>query len=281
VKPPTFRYHRPASLDEAIHLLANLEGEARVLAGGQSLVPLLNFRLAAPDHLVDINGVPELERFEVTADGVVAGAAVRQRQVERSAEVCRFHPLLAEAVGHIAHPVIRNRGTVVGSIAHADPAAELPTILALFGGTVAISGRGGSRVVSASEFFCGLFETAVQPGELVTHVEFPSVGASAGTAFVEVARRHGDFALCGVGAVVDGSSARLAFSGLSSRPIVVTIGAAEAADVSNVVAEALSGMDVTSDIHASSDYRRHLAATLAAQAIQTAEERRTASGGTR
>ncbi|MEV0229385.1 FAD binding domain-containing protein [Nonomuraea sp. NPDC050786] len=267
MKPPPFEYHAPRDLGAALRTLAEVDG--KVLAGGQSLIPMLNMRLAAPAHLVDISRLEELRVMEATEDGVRVGAAVTHTQVERAGA----HPLLTRALKLVAHPVIRNRGTVVGSLVHADPAAELPAVLAVLGGSVRVARWGGPvRDVGAQEFFVGPMESAVRPGELAVSAFFPALGPRTGAAFEEVARRHGDYALAGVCAVVtlgeDGhvEAATLACIGVGPVPVVV--------DVTGSPAEAARAVrdrvEPEGDIHASADYRRHLAGVLAERALRNA-----------
>ncbi|HET6952836.1 MAG TPA: FAD binding domain-containing protein [Acidimicrobiales bacterium] len=283
MKPPPFTYHRPTSVADAVRLLADLGDEAKVIAGGQSLVPLLNFRLASPGHLVDINAIDQLDRLDLHAGAAEVGATVRQARLLRDRGLTAAHPLLAGAARWIAHPVIRNRGTVCGSLAHADPAAELPAVLALLGGSVdAVAWRGGAlaaRRVAAADLFVGPLQTAIEPGELVVSATFPALAARTGWAVEELARRHGDFALAGVvlTVTVDGDGAptggRAAYLSCAPTPVVVDIGPAVAGagarprDLHDLVASAL---DPTGDIHASGDYRRHLAATLTVRGLDRA-----------
>jgi carbon-monoxide dehydrogenase medium subunit len=281
MKPPPFVYHRPGSVEEAARLLAGLGDEAKVIAGGQSLVPLLNFRLAAPAHLVDINGIGALDRLDVRNGAVEVGATVRDARLLSERELAGAHPLLVEATGWIAHPVIRNRGTVCGSLAHADPAAELPAVLALLQGSVeAVAWRAGglgARRVAAADLFAGPLQTTLEPDELVVAATFPGLPASTGWAVEELARRHGDFALAGVALMVtvDGDGAptagRAAYMSCAPTPVVVDLAPALAEGaVYDLIASAL---DPTEDIHAGGDYRRHLAATLTVRALDRALER--------
>jgi carbon-monoxide dehydrogenase medium subunit len=292
VKPPPFVYHRPGSVAEAAQLLAELGEEGKVVAGGQSLVPLLNFRLAAPGHLVDVNAVPGLDRLDARGGVVEVGAMVRQARLVRDRDVAAAHPLLAEAARWIAHPVIRNRGTACGSLAHADPAAELPAVLALLGGSVeAVAWRGGeltSRQVAAADLYVGPLQTSLAADELVTSARFPTLAARTGWAVDELARRHGDFALAGVALVVtadgDGTptAAKAAYMSCAPTPVVLDVGPAATGgrghpdDVYDLVASAL---DPTGDVHATGEYRRHLAATLTVRAFDRALARaRTGAG---
>ncbi|MGV9374572.1 FAD binding domain-containing protein [Nonomuraea sp. NPDC003707] len=266
MKPPPFEYHAPRDLDEALRTLAEVGG--KVLAGGQSLIPMLNMRLAAPEHLVDINRVQGLSAMETERDGVRVGATVRHSQAERAAA----HPLLSRALRLVAHPVIRNRGTVVGSLVHADPAAELPAVLAVLGGSVRVARQGQVRDVGAEEFFVGPMESAVQPGELAVSAYFPALGPRTGAAFEEVARRHGDYALAGVCAVVtldeDGrvEAARLACIGVGPVQVVVDV-TESPADAARIVRDRV---EPEGDIHASAAYRRHLVGVLAERAVRNA-----------
>jgi carbon-monoxide dehydrogenase medium subunit len=196
VKPAAFEYHAPESLDEAIHLLATLD-DAKILAGGQSLVPLLNFRLARFEHLVDINRLPGLDRIEEQDGGLLVGALVRQAEAEHSPLANQRCRLLPEALKQVAHDVIRNRGTVVGSIAHADPAAELPAVLLALDGRVVAQGPNGTRTIRAQDFFRGVFESALDHDEIATHAWFPAHDPSAAHGIAEESRRHGDYAMAG------------------------------------------------------------------------------------
>jgi carbon-monoxide dehydrogenase medium subunit len=276
VKPSPFAYHRPADVPEAADVLARLGDDAKVLAGGQSLIPILNMRLAAPAALVDINGLRELAYVRSEEDGVRVGALARHCDVERDPDAARVQPLLRRAVRLVAHPTIRNRGTVVGSLAHADPAAELTAVLALLGGLVQLAAAGGRRTVGAAEFFLGPLESAVAPGELAVEAFFPALPPRSGSAFVEVARRHGDYAMCGVGATVtlDGagtvSRARLAFISMAGTPVVVDV-SETGGDWEAAVRLADARLDPEGDIHASAHYRRHLARVLTARALRAAE----------
>jgi carbon-monoxide dehydrogenase medium subunit len=284
VKPPPFDYSRPGSVDEAVRLLAALGSDGKVLAGGQSLLPLLSMRLAAPHHLVDINRLSALDYVDVRDGEVHIGALARHAAVLRDAAAGSAQPLLAQALRLVAHPTIRNRGTTVGSIVHADPSGEMTAVLSLLGGSVRIAGAGGERTVPAAEFFLGPLESAVQPGELALEACVPVLGELGGTAFVEVSRRHGDYAVCGVGAIVeldgDGeiASARTAYLSVAATPLVLDV--TEDARAGRA-GEAIRGrIEPEADIHATADYRRHLAAVLTdralAAAIAHALERRAA-----
>jgi carbon-monoxide dehydrogenase medium subunit len=272
VKPAPFRYHRPTTPAEAEETLAAelaREPGVKVLAGGQSLVPLLSMRLAAPTALVDINAVAGLGDLEVAEDGVRVGALVRHADLLASTAAGAVQPLLTLALGHVAHPTIRNRGTSVGSLVHADSAAELPAVLALLGGSLDVGSVRGTRTVPAAELFVGPLETSLAPDELALAAFFPALPAGAGVAFEEVARRRGDYALCGVAALVDGETVRASYVSVSDVPTVVDLsGAAE----EELGAAALAHLDPVGDIHASADYRAHLVRVLTRRVIAAATD---------
>jgi len=288
VKPPRFDYHAPASVDEAIGLLGRYGGEAKVLAGGQSLVPLLNFRLSRPAALIDLNRIPALAYIDEVDGHVRLGAMTRQRTIEFSPVVARRLPLLAEATRWVGHLPIRTRGTIGGSIAHADPSAEYPAVLAALEGQVVARGPRGERVLGPEALFRTYLTTSLEPDEILTEVRLPAMPAGAGFAFEEFARRHGDFAIVGIAAllVMDGercARARLATAG--AGPVPVRLREAEAIlerqgagdDAIQAAARAATGLvDPDSDIHASADYRRHLTGVLTARALRRA--RRVATG---
>ncbi|MFC0863501.1 FAD binding domain-containing protein [Sphaerimonospora cavernae] len=287
MKPSPFDYHAPADLDEALDVLARVGPDGgKVLAGGQSLIPLLNMRLAAPAHLVDINRLtgPDigLATVEAGPGGVRVGALARHAAVERSAPAAAVQPLLGQALRLVAHPVIRNRGTVVGSLVHADPSAELPAVLALLGGSVRLAHRGGEREVAAAEFFTGPMESAAAPGELAVSAFFPALPPRSGTAFCEVARRHGDYAMAGVAAAVTLDedfrivAARVACVSVGPIPVVVDVAdacggrPAASADWAAAAAAVRDRIEPEADIHATADYRRHLTGVLAVRALRSA-----------
>ncbi|MDH2424196.1 FAD binding domain-containing protein [Sphaerisporangium sp. TRM90804] len=283
MKPSAFDYHAPRDVGEALEILAATAPHGKVLAGGQSLIPLLNMRLAAPAHLVDINRVPELDTIEAGGAGVRVGALARHAAVERSDSAARAQPLLRTALRHVAHPVIRNRGTVVGSLVHADPSAEMPAVLVVLGGSVRLARHGGGeRDVPAADFFTGPMESAAEPGELAVSAFFPALTPRTGTAFAEVARRHGDYAVAGVAAVVSLDddlrirSARVACVSVGPRPAPLDVteecGGRPAATVDwPSVARAVSlRVDPGDDIHATAGYRRHLTGVLAERALRVA-----------
>jgi len=281
VKPSPFRYHRPRTLDEALAVLAEVGEEGKVLAGGQSLLPILSMRLAAPAHLVDVNALPDLDAVRTTPDGVRVGALARHAAVERDRAAHAVQPLLRQALRLVAHPTIRNRGTSVGSLAHADPSGELTAVLALTSGTVTLASLPGRREVAAADFFLGPLESAVRPGELAVEASFPAFTPGTGTAFVEVARRHGDYAVCGVAAAVtlDGdrrvTAARVSYISMGPTPVLVEVplpgadGTSEAAwtDAADAAVERL---DPEADIHATAAYRAHLGRVLTRRALAKA-----------
>jgi len=284
VKPSPFAWSAPDSVAEALALLARVGGDGKVLAGGQSLLPILNMRLAAPAHLVDINRLAELAYVRATEGAVVVGALARHAAVERDGPAYDVQPLLRQALGLVAHPVIRNRGTTVGSIAHADPSGEMTAVLALTGGSVQVASEAGERDVSAADFFAGPLESSLVPGELAVSATFPAFAAGSGTAFVEVARRHGDYAVCGLAAVVtvkDGvvSAARAAYVSVAPTPLVLDLTESVAGVEPRAGDWAAAGdlawqqADPEPDIHASADYRRHLVRVLTARALAQAAGR--------
>ena len=293
VKLPPFAYRAPESLEEALALLDEHGEDARVLAGGQSLVPLLALRLARPALLVDLGRVPGLAALRESDGGVALGPMVRERAAERSELVRRRAPLLNEAIQLIGHPAIRSRGTVGGSLAHADPAAELPAVaVALEAELVATSADRAERVIPAADFFRGYFTTALRPEEVLTEVRIPPSMPGTGVCFEEAVRRHGDFAMVGVAATVRLAAgiiaeARLALTGVADAPVRPAeaekglVGALpDAASFEAAAAAATRQLAPPSDLHASSGYRRHVAGVLVRRALQTASRRaREATGG--
>jgi CO/xanthine dehydrogenase FAD-binding subunit len=287
MKPAPFEYLAPDSLDAALDILANRGGEAKLLAGGQSLIPVMNFRLAQPSLLVDLNRLRDLDYIKEDGGGLRIGAMTRQRRLERDPLVRRLAPLLREAVPFIAHPQIRNRGTVGGSLAHADPAAELPAVAVALNARFRLQRAGGERWVEARDFFAGLFTTVLEPDEMLVEMVLPIPPPQTGWAFLEVARRHGDYAQVGIAAWIsfDGRNrcqeARLVYLSVGDGPVE----AREAArmlvgtDLSGTVIAAAADkasreeMDPTGDIHASADFKRHLARVLTDRALRRASAR--------
>lgn len=290
MKPPPFAYTDPETLPEAVETLGQHGEDAKLLAGGQSLVPLLNMRLAQPEVLIDLNRIDALSYIRRESregvPGVAIGAMTRQNAVERSADVRSSVPLLAEGLGWVGHPQIRNRGTVGGSIAHADPAAELPLLFQVLDGMATVRNASGTRTVAASDFFVYTFTPALEPDEILTEVWFPARAARTGHAFLEVARRHGDFALVAVAATVglgdEGTiaGARIALGGAAPVPMRPTRaeeslqGQPAGTDLFRAAgALASADSDPTGDIHADAEYRREVVGTLTARALTVAYER--------
>lgn len=285
MKPAPFTYHAPASIDEALAHLASYGYEANVLAGGQSLVPTMNFRLAQPSALIDINRIADLAYLRPADDGGLRlGAMTRQRAVERSTLVAERAPLLHETMPNIAHPPIRNRGTVGGSIAHADPAAELPAVMLALDARFRLRSQQAERWVPARDFFVGMFYTVKEPEELLVEIALPPRPPRSGWAFREVARRHGDYALVGVAAQValdergQCRQARIALLSVGEGPMDAVeaarllVGQDPTPEAVRAAAETATTRDIdpASDIHASAAYRRHLARVLTADVLTTA-----------
>jgi len=282
VKPPKFDYHAPASVDEALALLGRYGGEAKILAGGQSLVPLLNFRLSRPAALIDLNRIPSLAYIRGENGDVRFGAMTRQRTIEFSPLVAERVPLLTEATRWVGHLPIRSRGTIGGSIAHADPSAEYPAVLRALEGSVVARGPKGERVVAAGELFRSYLTTSLTAEEIVVEVRLPAMPAGAGYAFEELARRHGDFALVGIAAVIAGDGARCTFARLATSgtgPVPIRLREAEQvlereglgeAAIEAAGRRASELVKPDADIHASADYRRHLTGVLTTRAIKRA-----------
>lgn len=279
MKAAEFEYSAPTSLEGALELLAADE-DAKVLAGGQSLVALLNLRLTYPSRLVDLRLVPELEGVAVDGDAVRIGAMTRQRAAERDPQLAARCPLLVDALAHVAHPQIRNRGTVGGSIAHADPAAELPAVALALDATMRLAGPDGEREVAAADFFAGFLMTAIDPDEVLVEVAFPAIVARTGTACVEVSRRPGDFAICGAVSQVtlggDGkvAEARLAFFGVDDRAlrpagVEAALAGSDGGEAALAAAaeHALDGWEPMDDPQMSAEYRAQLARVVARRAL--------------
>lgn len=283
MKPAPFRYYAPTSIAEALELMRLHAPDSRPLAGGQSLLPMMNFRLARPTVLVDLNRVADLAYIRDAGDQLAIGAMTRERAIETSDLVARLAPLLHQATGHIAHLPIRSRGTIGGSIANADPAAEYPaTVLALAAELVLRSTR-GERRMAAADFFRGVLTTAIEPDELLVEIRVPKAPARAGSAFVEISRRHGDFALVGIAAEVtlDGggriATTRLGACGVGAKPARLVAaekalaGATPDARAFEAAgAAAAAEIEPSSDLHAVADYRRRLASVLTRRALANA-----------
>ncbi len=282
MKLPSVEYEAPTAVAEAVGLLNEHQDEASVLAGGQSLIPLLALRLARPAVLIDINGVAELSGLTVTDGWLAIGAMTREYVAEESATVASTVPLLAAALPLIGHEAIRSRGTIGGSLAHADPAAELPAVALALDAEFVVSSRAGDRVIPASEWFEGYLSTSRRPDELLIEVRFPAARRGTGVAFLEVARRHGDFAIVGLAVsltLADGaiSDARLAFAGLSDVPVRAPeaeeflVGARPSENLFEEAARlATAGIDPPADLHGSPEYRKKVAATLIRRGLRAA-----------
>lgn len=271
MKPPPFDYAAPATVDEAVALLASRGGNAKIIAGGQSLMPMLAFRLAAPDLLVDLKRLQGLDRIDIGEEGVRLGAKVRWCDIERDARLKTAHPLLSEAVKHIAHYQIRNRGTIGGSLAHADPAADLPCAVCALDATLVLQGPAGQRRVPATDFFRGYFETALAPDEMLLEVRVPRA-ADAPWAYEKFVRRANDWAIVAV-AVCDG---RIALANMGMTPLRASAseGAlAGGSSVEDAAALAADGTEPTTDAHADPAYRGHLARLLTRRALTAAAAR--------
>jgi carbon-monoxide dehydrogenase medium subunit len=268
VKPAPFAYCRPGSLPEAVATLAGEPG-AKVLAGGQSLVPLLSMRLAAPSMLVDINGLPGLDTITADESGVIIGALARHADVLASPDVRRVQPLVTLALEHVAHATVRNRGTTVGSLVHADAAAEMPVVLTLLGGSLEVEGPGGRRAIPAEELYVGPLESSVHHDEIAVSACFPALAEGAGVAFDEIARRHGDYALVGAAALVHGESIRVGYLSVADVPTVVDLSGVPDDRLGEV---ALEQLDPADDIHATADYRAQLVRVLTARVVRSARE---------
>ena len=284
MKPGPFVHHAPRTVDETVAVLAQVGHDGKVLAGGQSLIPVLNMRLASPGHLVDINGVAGLDGVDVDDRWVRVGALVRHAGLERHAGAGAALPLLRQALRNVAHPAIRNRGTTVGSITHADPAGEMPAVAVLTGGVVEAVGPDGRREIAACDFFEGPLETTLADDELVEAVRFGRFPSGTLTAFVESARRSGDYALAGVAVAVeveDGlvRAARASFVSVTPVPTLLDLGPVlagteAAAPVPDELLDLVRAhVDPESDIHAGADYRRMLAAELTRRALAATRSR--------
>lgn len=288
MKPPPFKYYAPTTLEEALEYMADHGFEAKALAGGQSLIPTMNFRMAQPGVLVDLNKISDLAYIRSTSDGGVSvGTMTRQRKVERSDIIAERAPLVHETMPYIAHPQIRNRGTFGGSLAHADPSSELPAVATALNARFRVQGQNGDRWIPADEFFVDLFTTVIEPGELLVEVVLPPMQARTGYAFHEFSRRPGDYALVGAAATVTlddqdrCQEARLVYFSVGTGPVeaqqatamlkgeTLTVDAIEAA----AETAATKDIDPPGDIHASAGYRRQLARVLARQLLEKAHSR--------
>lgn len=288
MKPPPFAYHRPANIGEAVEILESYEGDAKPLAGGQSLMPLLSLRLARPSALVDINEIPELMLKRFTHDELIIGAMVRERAVETDSRIASRFAAIADAVPLIGHVGIRNRGTVGGSIAHGDPAAEWPALCLLFDATMEATGRRGKRSIGANQFFQGFLTIALEPDELLTAIRFPVPQSHTGTAFREITRRHGDYAIVGLGALLEFgvdnqiTKARIALTGVSLAPVRAhaaeefLTGKEYSSQLLEAAADAVADeMRPPTDLLGDGDYRRQLCRVLTRRVLPLAAHRAT------
>jgi len=288
MKPAPFQYIAPLTLAEALDVMNDHGADAKLLAGGQSLIPVMNFRLAQPTILVDLNQLTELGQLHVSGDdGVRIGAMVRHSQLEHSAIIAGYAPLIAEAMPLVAHPQIRNRGTIGGSLAHADPAAELPVVMVILQARLRLRSKSGERWVTAEDFYQSLFTTALEPTEILVEIAVPPFPRRMGYAFMEIARRHGDYAQAGVAAVIglDANGrcqeARLVYLNLGEIPMVAKqaaaalVGQVPSTELIQDIAgqSARHEIDPMGDIHATAEYRRHLAFVLGKRALQKAVSR--------
>jgi carbon-monoxide dehydrogenase medium subunit len=284
MKPAAFEYRAPRSIDEALDLLRDLGGDAKLLAGGQSLVPAMNFRVVQPAALIDLNPVTDLQYIRVDGDELRIGAMTRERHLEFDANLARLSPLLSEAVPHIAHPQIRNRGTLGGSLAHADPAAELPVIMLALGARFKVRNADRHRWIEASDFYSGMFSTTMAPDEMLVELELPPMPPRAGWSFLEVSPRAGDFALMGIAVLISLdpsghiSDSRLVYLNAGDGPVVARRSAALLQDqepgeaLFEAAAELASTTEVEpfGNVHATPEYQRHLARVLTRRALRQA-----------
>ncbi|VWX57784.1 Molybdopterin dehydrogenase [Burkholderiales bacterium 8X] len=283
MKPPKFAYHAPETVEEAVEHLQHYEGDARPLSGGQSLIPMLNFRLTAPSALIDLSRIADLAYVRAEADTIHIGGMTRQRTAETAVQVIEHLPLLHEALGWTGHLPTRSRGTVGGSLAHADPSAEQPMALLALGGRVVVAGPGGRiREIEADDLFVSLFTTSLEPDELLTGIRIPAMAPDAGYAVEEFARRKGDFAIVAIAVVLrcEGErclAARVVAGGVDSGPVrlraterALLEGGLSVEAIESAAAGAPSEVEPSSDLNASSDYRKHLVSVLVRRAVTRA-----------
>jgi len=283
MKLPPLEYACPTTLAEAVALLASRDGDAKAIAGGQSLMPMLAFRLATPTLLVDLRRLPDMRDIRISANGVRLGAMVRWRDIEKDARLASAHPLLKAAVAHVAHYQIRNRGTIGGSIAHADPAAEIPGVVVTCDAEIAVTGKSGSRVIPAADFFRGALTTALDADEIITDIRLPAWPARRRWGFKEFARRRGDFAMAAAALFydegVDGKAinAHVGIIGVGDRPrrmpeveVVINGRSIDEATIARAAEVTCATVDAQEDIHASAPYRRALAGTMVERALRSA-----------
>jgi aerobic carbon-monoxide dehydrogenase medium subunit len=282
MKLPPFEYACPTTISEAVALLAAHDGDAKPLAGGQSLVPMLAFRIAAPALLVDLRKLSELRQIRTADDGITLGAMVRWRDILDDARLCTAHPLLVAAVAHVAHYQIRNRGTIGGSLAHADPAAEMPGIVLTCDATIAVVGAAGVRIVAAADFFLGPLTTTLKSDEIITEVRLPAWPAKRRFGFQEFSRRRGDFAMAGAAVFYDedrgkAKNAHVGAIGVADRPLrlgaveeVVNGSTVDEATIAKAEAAASASVSPADDIHAGGEYRKALIGVMVERALRAA-----------
>lgn len=270
MKPAPFDYVRADSVEEALDVLAQSGGDARILAGGQSLVPMLNMRLARPQVVIDVMRVSTLKIVDQKAGALTMHAAVRQIEIERWPNLTNDQPLLAAALACVGHAQTRSRGTLCGSVAHADPSAELPLVLVALGGSVHLRSRSAKRKVAAEAFFTGMMTTDRRDDEMIEAITFPAKQAATGYAFREVARRHGDFAIVACGATADAKEGRLAVAGVAERPVVRTIPLPGSSALDDALNEFAWSLEARDDMHASARYRRELVRRIGKATLEEA-----------
>jgi carbon-monoxide dehydrogenase medium subunit len=268
VKPAAFEYVPVETIEAALQAKSEHGEQARFLAGGQSLVPAMNFRMAEPAVLIDLNPIAGLDYIRHDGSALRIGALARYRALQRSDLVARHQPMMAQALPHVAHPQIRNRGTLAGNLAHADPASEMPAVVLALGGRLLARSVRGERWIAAQDFFQGVLVTALEPDELLAEIEVPDLPPGARTCFLEVARRQGDYALLGVAAAAaPGAAVRLAFCSAGDTPVLLTF--PDHASPDEVARMVQRDLDPPGNLHATGAYRRHLAGVLARRALQT------------
>lgn len=283
MKPSAFEYHNPQSVEEAVELLDRYGDEAKIIAGGQSLVPMMNFRLARPEILIDINGIKELEYIKSEGDELVIGALTRERDIEKSPLVIEQFPFLAKAISYIGHSAIRNRGTIGGSLVHADPSAELPTSLCALNGKLKVVGPSGEKILDPEEFFLTYLTTSLEPSDLLVEVRIPALPEKTGWSFSELSRRSGDFAVVAVGVLLFSESpgvcreARIAMGGVAATPVRAQEAEALLAGqklseelIAKAAQQAAEETDTEPDYHASAEYRMDMARVFVKRGLQEA-----------
>jgi 2-furoyl-CoA dehydrogenase FAD binding subunit len=270
MKPAPFDYVRAESVEEALDVLAQTGGDARILAGGQSLLPMLNMRLARPETVIDVMRVHALKQVEEKGGALTIHAGVRQIEIERRPNLAKDQPLLAAALAFVGHAQTRSRGTLCGSVAHADPSAELPLVLVALGGSIHLRSRKAKRKVAAEEFFTGIMTTARRDEEMIEAITFPAKAPATGYAFREVARRHGDFAIVACAAIADAKTARLAIGGVAERPVVRAMPPPGSSALDDALDNFAWSLEARDDLHASARYRRELVRRIGKSTLEEA-----------